>query len=289
MDKLRAEQVAFGYSKKMVLSNVSLTIRPGEVVSLLGPNGSGKTTLLKIMLGLYRPEKGAVYLDDRPVPSYSLRELARRMAYVPQSHRLSFAYRVLDMVLMGRTPHKSFFSSYTSEDEDIAVRVLERLSIIDLKDRCYTEISGGERQLTLVGRALAQGAETLVMDEPLNGLDYGNQIRLLEQIARLSREGYTFIQSTHFPDHALWFADRVVMMQNGAILADGKPEEVMSEDRLGSLYNAAIAIIRLDSGLRVCVPRSLLKKNINSPSDRATGEAVSLSGLREMTACDNRR
>lgn len=257
MEKVRAEAVEFGYSRTPVLKGVSLRVARGDVLSLLGPNGSGKTTLLKLLLGLYRPSAGTVYLEGRPVLEMTPRELARSIAYVPQLHRMSFAYSVLDVVLMGRVSYTSLFSRSTPQDREIALEALERLGVVDLRDRAYTEISGGERQLTLIARALAQGADTLVMDEPLNGLDYGNQIRLLESIAGLASEGYTFIKSTHFPDHALWVASRVVLMRRGEVVAEGPTAEVMSEANISKLYQADIRILDLPGGFRTCLPRSL--------------------------------
>lgn len=258
MEKVRVRNVEFGYNGVKVLRNVSLRIDTGHVVSLLGPNGSGKTTLLKVLLGLYRPERGEVSLEGRPMREMTPRELARKIAYVPQTHNMSFAYSVMDVVLMGRAPYMSFFSRYSREDKEIALHALERLSITNLKDRVYTELSGGERQLVLIGRALTQGADTLVMDEPLNGLDYGNQIRLLECIAGLAQEGYTFIKTTHFPDHALWVSSRVVLLRRGEIVADGPTDSVVNEMSISDLYKRDIAILDVGNGVRTCLPRSLL-------------------------------
>jgi iron complex transport system ATP-binding protein len=196
-----------------VLNDVSLSIRAGEVVTLLGPNGCGKSTLIKIILGLLRPATGTIFFNGENISQMSSKSLAREIAYVPQIHKSSFPYKVMDMVLMGRIPHKTFFFRYSKTDVDIAGDALERLAIAHLADRTCTEISGGERQLTLIARAIAQGARTFIMDEPASGLDYGNQLRLLDQIIKLSREGYTFIKSTHSPEHALWIADRVIMIK----------------------------------------------------------------------------
>ncbi len=275
MEKVRAQNVAFGYNGSLVLHDISLNIETGYVISLLGPNGSGKTTLLKVLLGLYKPDSGRVLLEGKPMSEMTPRQLARKIAYVPQTHRMSFAYTVFEVILMGRTSHTSFFSRYSKEDYEVAEQALERLSISKLKDRVYTEISGGERQLTLIGRALAQGADTLVMDEPLNGLDYGNQIKLLECIADLAQEGYTFIKTTHFPDHALWVSNRVVLMHQGRIVADGPTEAVINEHNISDLYNRDIAILDVGNGVRTCLPRSLLQ---------AEPHADALPGLQE--GCD---
>jgi iron complex transport system ATP-binding protein len=258
MELIRAEGVSFSYSGSLVLRDISLSVERGRIVSLLGPNGSGKSTLLKVLLGIFRPTKGSVLFEGKPVTRIAPKELAKRIAYVPQTHRMAFAYKVLDVVLMGRSPHKSFFSRYSSEDVEIALHFLDRLSISHLKDRSYTEVSGGERQLTLIARALTQGADTLIMDEPTNGLDFGNQIRLLDQLADLARDGYTCIESTHFPDHALWIADRVVMLKGGAIIADGSPGEVMDEEAVCRLYNTEISIFKVNGSVKTCLPRSIV-------------------------------
>jgi len=258
MELIRTENISYSYSDTPVLAQVSLSVQQGEIISLLGPNGSGKTTLIKLILGIYRPLCGTVFFEGRSMMDITARELARRIAYVPQSHRMVFAYKVMDVVLMGRMPHKSFFFRYSDQDREAALHSLERLSILHLKDKRYTDVSGGERQLILIARALAQGADTLVMDEPANSLDFGNQIRLLDEIQKLAREGYTFIKSTHFPDHALWIADRVILLQNGAIIADGPPDDIMNDDSIGRLYNTRISILCTEGGIKTCFPRSML-------------------------------
>lgn len=256
---VKAENISFGYTTKMVLHDVSLSIGAGEVVTLLGPNGSGKSTLLKTLLGIHRPAKGSVFFEGKNIARIGSKGLAKRIAYVPQIHKGSFPYTVIDVTLLGRIPHKTFFFKYSNDDLRIAYGALERLSITHLADRAYTEISGGERQLTLIARALAQGANTFIMDEPASGLDYGNQLRLLEQILALSQEGYTFIKSTHSPEHALWIADRVVMMKDGRIAADGKCDDVVNETNLFNLYNAQVSVVRLNGFPRVCVPRNICR------------------------------
>ncbi len=251
------DHATYGYSRHPVLDNISLSFAPGEVVSLLGPNGSGKTTLLKLLLGLYSPKQGQVLLEGRPVSTIAPKQLARRIAYVPQIHQISFGYRVLDVVMMGRLPHKPFFFRYSEADKRAALLALERLSISHLKDRAYTAVSGGERQLILIARALVQEADIFIMDEPVNGLDYGNQIRLLGRIADLARSGYTFIKSTHFPDHALWISDRVVMLKAGRVVADGPTADTITRTNLYRIYSTPVDVIGLDGGGRICIPEAL--------------------------------
>lgn len=254
---LKVSGIDFAYRDRKVLHDISLEFRQGEVVSLLGPNGSGKTTLLKVLLGLLTPRRGSVHFENRLLNSYASNELAKKIAYVPQTHREAFSYSVEDVVLMGRMPYHSFFSTYSTRDREIAEAAMDRLDILALKDRAYTEISGGERQLTLIARALAQGAGIFIMDEPVNGLDYGNQMRLLNDINGLAKEGLTFIMTTHFPDHALMTADRVILFKEGRVIADGAPEATITRETLQTLYRIDVNVVAMPgSGCtgRFCMP-----------------------------------
>ncbi|ULA62633.1 MAG: ABC transporter domain-containing protein [Nitrospira sp.] len=266
---LDARDVSFGYGDAPTLEGISLSLRKAEVVALLGPNGSGKSTLLKVLLGIHRCRSGDVRLEGQSLRALAPADIAKRMAYVPQSHHLSFSYSVLDVVLMGRMMYRSFWSSYSREDRRCAENALDRLRIAHLTHRPYTEISGGERQLALIARALAQGAEIVIMDEPVSGLDYGNQVRLLEQIALLASDGLTFLKTTHFPDHALLVADRVVLLKQGRVVGDGHPQQVVTEDNVRRLYEIDVDIVSVRDGYRCCVPR--LHRN---GTKRAGGRAV---------------
>lgn len=259
MHTLESRAITFGYGKRTVLHAVSLTVRQGEIVSVLGPNGCGKTTLLKILLGLLKPQSGSVYVNGRPATAMTPKVLARSIAYVPQIHRTPFAFKVIDVVAMGRVTHSGLFGRITKNDEECAHNALDQLNIAHLAQSSYTEISGGERQLTLIARALAQGARTLILDEPLNGLDFGNQIHVLNQITRLAKAGFTFVKTTHFPDHALWMASRVVLMRSGRVIADGEPAAVLHSRVVSDLYQADIALIDVGDGVRTCLPHSVLK------------------------------
>jgi iron complex transport system ATP-binding protein len=255
MPLIEAAQVFFRYGKAPLIEQLDLTIDEGGVVALLGPNGSGKTTLLKLFLGLLSPQQGLIRLHGEDTHALSPREMSRTLAYVPQVHREAFGYRVFDVVLMGRMPHTSFFSRYGEKDRRIAWESLEKLSISHLAERPYTEISGGERQMTLIARALAQGVGTFIMDEPTTGLDYGNQIRLLDRVGRLAHEGYTFIFTTHHPDHALAIADRVVLMKAGRIIRDGAPQTTITPDQLAELYGLSDRHFVAQAGHRFGMPQ----------------------------------
>lgn len=251
--------VCFRYAGKPALDSISFNIDRGEIVTLLGPNGSGKSTLIKILLGLLKPEKGNIAFKGSSIHDLNARYLAQEIAYVPQIHNSAFPYSVMDIVLMGRIPHKRVFFRYTRDDIDIALEAIERLSIRHLAQKPYTEISGGERQLAIIARAIAQGAETLIMDEPAAGLDYGNQVRLLEEITKLASEGYTFVKSTHSPEHALWLGDRVIMMKDGSIIADGPARDVVSSENLYSLYRVKVNIEDVNGTAGFCVPQHLCR------------------------------
>lgn len=260
MALIEVRNLSFNYARRPVLKNITFSIQRGALISLLGPNGCGKTTLLKILLGFLPAHSGGVFFEGRSVPTIDRRELACNIAYVPQVHRPSFAYRVRDVVLMGRMPHKEMFSPFSRKDEQLAEQALDKLGIRHLQNRPYTEISGGERQLALVARALCQGAHTFILDEPANGLDYGNQIQLLEQLAELAGEGYTFVMSTHFPDHALWVASQVVMMYDGKVIAEGTPNEVVNQDNLCRIYHTQVNVLELFENFKMCFPERMFSR-----------------------------
>jgi len=239
------ESLAFQYGRTPVIDGLNLTIDGGGVTAILGPNGSGKSTLLKLLLGLLHPRYGNIRLRGQELGNIPRRDLARQVAYVPQVHREAFGYSVFDIVLMGRMPHISFLSRYGQIDRRIVREALHKLEIAHLAQRPYTQISGGERQLTLIARALAQGADIFIMDEPTNSLDYGNQMRLLERVNKLAAGGFTFLFTTHHPDHALAIADRVVMMKAGRIVRDGATSETITPETLADLYGFSSSLFSL--------------------------------------------
>lgn len=251
---LEATGLAFGHRGVRLGENVNLAIAPGEVLCLLGPNGCGKTTLFRTLLGLLPVLAGEVLLGSEPLHKTPRREVARRMAYVPQAHVGAFAYAVEDVVLLGRAARVPAFSAPSAADRRVAAESLAQLGIAHLRHRRYTEISGGERQLVLIARALAQQATLLVMDEPTASLDFGNQIRVLRQIDALRRQGMAVCLSTHQPEHALRVGDRVALMQAGRILAIGAAREVLTPRSLAGLYGVDIADI----------PPGLWTRNANS-------------------------
>jgi len=256
--KLEAKNLDFGYRGHRVGSNVSLALEAGEVLCLLGPNGSGKTTLFKTLLGLLPAQGGEVAMDGADIKARAREDVARLVSYVPQAHTAFFPFTVREVVLMGRTAHMGVFSSPSRRDREIADAAVERMRLAALADSIYTRISGGERQLTLVARALAQEARIVVMDEPTANLDFGNQVRVLEHIQSLAQSGIGVLLSTHDPDQAFLCADRVAMLHEGRLAHLGTPDEVITSDSLKQIYGVDVAVARVPMASggerRVCIP-----------------------------------
>ena len=238
--KLAGRGLSIGYSDRLVGRDLDVALETGEVLALLGPNGSGKTTLLKTLLGLLAPKAGDVQLDGRTLNNYSSRDRARLIAYVPQSHQATFAFTVETVVLMGRIAHGNLFSRPTAADRAVAARSLERFGIAHLRERPYTMISGGERQLALLARALAQEPQFIVLDEPTASLDFGNQGKVMREIRSLAASGHGVLFTTHDPNHAMRAADRAYLLRDGARVAEGTVGAVLNREQLMMLYDAPV-------------------------------------------------
>ncbi|MCE7699492.1 MAG: ABC transporter ATP-binding protein, partial [Methanobacterium paludis] len=200
---------------------------------------------------------GNILLNNEDIYSMDNVDLAKIIGYIPQSHSSTFAFSVFDMVLMGRAPHLSLTSSPEEKDFNIADKALESLNISHLKDKTYNEISGGERQLVLLARVLAQQPQVLLLDEPTSHLDFGNQIRTLEVINRLSESGLSVIMTSHYPDHAFLSSNKVAIMNNGSIKTMGKPEDVVTEDNMRDAYGIDVKVIDVDEHRKACIPMQI--------------------------------
>ena len=255
---IEVKHLSFSYGKRQVLKDVSFSVGKGRLLSVLGPNGVGKSTLFRCILGLLHGFQGEITVDGASVSSLGARDLARRVAYIPQSNYPAFQYSVFDMVLMGTTAQSKGFSPPGPKQEAAAREALERLDIGHLAERSYTRLSGGERQLVLIARALAQQSPVLLMDEPTANLDYGNQIRVLTKVRALADAGYTIVQSTHNPEQSYLFSHQILAMKDGRVLAHGAPGDVMNEDLIRALYGIDAEVVPLRDGrMRVCIPRDL--------------------------------
>ena len=252
---LAAERLEIGYPGRSVASNITLELAPGEVLCLLGPNGGGKTTLFRTLLGLLPPRGGRIALDGKDLAAWSRREIAARIAYVPQAQQSIFPFTVHDMVVMGCTARIGAFGRPSPDDRGAADDALRALGIAHLARRAVTEISGGERQMTLIARALAQQAAIVVMDEPTASLDFGNQVRVLEHIRGLSAAGKSIVLSTHDPDHALLCADRVALLHDGGLVALGPTDETVTAANLKRIYGVDVVVAFVpELGRRACSP-----------------------------------
>ena len=251
----------FSYGSLEVLKGVNVEIEEGTLVNVLGANGAGKSTLFRCLLGLYQNYTGDIIVNGKDVKKLSIRERAREMAYIPQSHKPIYDYQVLDVVLMSSCAVVSTLSSPKSAQMNNAYDALTRVGIEDLAGRPYTRLSGGQQQLVLIARALAQNAKTLVMDEPTSALDYGNTLRVLSCVRKLGEEeGLTIIQSTHQPDQAFLYSDKTLVLNGGKVVAYGDPKDIITAEAVSGLYGVDVEVNSLyDDAVRVCVPINELR------------------------------
>ena len=233
---LSAESLSFRYgrTRPWIFRDVTVRIDAGEVLSVLGPNARGKTTLLKCLAGLHTPDAGSVTAEGG-------------VGYVPQSHQSVFSFDVLDVVLMGRARKVKLYSSPTCEDRGAALEALDRVGIGALAHRDFGALSGGERQMVLIARALVSGCDTLILDEPASALDLANQARILSVLRSLADDGMAIIMTTHHPDHALHIAERSVLMVDAERRLIGPTRELLSGDLLTAMYGVEIVTADVDT------------------------------------------
>ncbi len=245
----------FAYNGTPILSAVDLEIREGEFRVLLGRNGSGKTTLIYCLAGLLRPQQGTVTIDGLDLAATPRADIAQRVSLVPQEHADIFPFRVLDVVVMGRTATFRFAQRPGPEDYLAAHQVLAELEAEALAERNFNRISGGERRIALLARAILQAQNTLLLDEPTNHLDFNNQYRLLEKIKRLCQEkGTRVVASMHDPNLTARFADTVTMLSQGRVLAGGPINTVMTAQMVGRLYQTPTRRVAMEDGTALFVP-----------------------------------
>jgi iron complex transport system ATP-binding protein len=234
-------------------------VESNDVFSILGPNGCGKTTLLYALAGIYQLKEGQILLDGKDIASLPRQQIAKTIGFIPQDDAVSFPYSVFSVVLMGRAPHLSVFSSPSKKDGEIASAAIDSVGISEIRNRPCTNISGGERRLVSTARALAQEPQIIIADEPTSHLDIRNQVLLLKTLKCLAeRRRLIIIMTSHYPDHALLFSNRAAIMHNASFAEVGGTEEVITEENLRVAYGLDIKVVSLNDpnnrSLKVCIP-----------------------------------
>jgi len=251
---LSVQNISFSYGSNQVLQDISFEINKGEFWAVIGPNGVGKSTLFRCILGLLQPAKGSITIDGRDINTMSRKVLAQRIAYIPQIHRPVFGYSVRDTVLMGTTRYLSAFEQPKAAQVEKANSVLRILEMENIAEKNYATLSGGQQQMVLIARALAQDAEILVMDEPTSALDYGNQMKILALLRTLAQRGYSVVVSTHNPQHALDFSEKVLALAPDKSSVQGRAEEVIDKELMARLYNMEVEFVSAE-GRKILVPQ----------------------------------
>ncbi len=248
------KDVHFAYDdSKFVLRGVNLEVKLGEVVTLLGPNGSGKTTLLRCIYKVLKPRIGCIYIDGKNILDLTSREIAKVISGVPQEHETTFPYRVIDVVVMGKTPFLDLFSAPSIKDYKVAKNILEKLGKAELAERPYTQISGGERQLVLIARALMQNPRVMLLDEPTKHLDIVNKMKVLSIIKKLAVEKRLAVLMTlHDPNEAIMFSDKIVLVKEGKVICSISSEELTAES-LEKVYGMPFRLVK-DGNVKTILP-----------------------------------
>ena len=243
-----ASNIWFSYNgpQRPVVRDLSVEIPAGSITAILGPNGSGKTTLLRLLLGFLRPREGMVRLLGQPLTSYSRRDMGRLMALVPQSEHIAFNFSAMEYVLLGRAPYLGPLESPGVVDRRVALEALQAVGAESLGDRSIAALSGGEQQLVILARSIAQQPQVLLMDEPMSHLDLGNQGRILSIMRRMVASGMTVIFTTHDPNAAVTVATHVVLMRQGQVLAAAHPAHAMTCVNLSETYGVPVEVIQVD-------------------------------------------
>lgn len=252
---IRVRDLSFSHkgTTATVLRQIDFEVEQGQVMTVLGPNGSGKTSLFHCLTGRWQPDCGEVLLGGASIRGMSRSEVAKRIAVVPQDHQPPFPYSVLDVVLTGRASHIGLFSSPSPKDRQVALSAIHTMGLEGLAERPYTQISGGERQMVLIARCLAQEAPVMLLDEPTSHLDFRNQVVVLSKVRAMVREnGLTAVMNLHDPNLALLFSDRVLLLNGGGAVAQGTPREVITREHLKRVYDLEVAFLAGDGVEMVC-------------------------------------
>ncbi|SDB01757.1 ABC transporter ATP-binding protein [Eubacterium oxidoreducens] len=257
--KLELRDVTCGYDKTPVIKNINFEINSAETLAILGPNGVGKSTMFKTILNLIKPLSGQISIDGEDIKDWSPKKMSRYMAYVAQAHVPSFPYQVKDIAMLGRIGQMSHLARPTKKDYEIVEQALEDVGIRHLRDHIYTEISGGERQLLMIAKALVQEPKILIMDEPTANLDYGNMVIVMNCIRTLAKKGLCVIFTTHMPDQAFMCNAKTAMLFRNDPIIFGEASRVITEKNLYKAYQTDIQILEVidqdGCPVKICTPR----------------------------------
>lgn len=265
MSKLEIKGATLGYNKQIILNDISLEIKTGQIICIIGRNGVGKTTLFKTILGIHPLIRGKVLIDGEDIKKWSKTKYAQKVAYVPQIHSVPFPFTVFDIILFGRTAHLSRFASPGRKDRIVVEECMEKLKISSLRNRIFTQLSGGEQQMVIVARALAQQPSFLIMDEPTSNLDFGNQIKLIKKICELKDESLGILMATHSPDQAFVCNADVAVVHQGGIWKQGHCNDIITQEVLKEIYQVNISVCSLSDQNgnlhKVCMPENIFKRS----------------------------
>ncbi|NLC94251.1 MAG: ABC transporter ATP-binding protein [Bacilli bacterium] len=255
---LEVKHLTGGYGKKLILYDINFSVEPGTVVGILGPNGCGKTTLLRMLLGSLHKTSGIISFQGKDITKLKRNELARHFAYIPQRDSVTFPYTVFEMVLMGRTAHFNSISTPSKNDIEFTYSILEKLNISYMADMIYAKLSGGERQLVLIARALCQDTDLLIMDEPTSSLDYKNQKLIIDAIKLASQAGKYILFTTHSPSEPFLIADSVLLLKEGRMVGFGSPTDILTSQTLEQVYGIPMDVLSITSKnnqeVKLCLP-----------------------------------
>jgi iron complex transport system ATP-binding protein len=270
---LKVNDLTFSYGRQHVFKDISFKIKKGELCALFGPNGTGKTTLFKCCLKFLLPDSGTVRIKGKDIRRLKPKQMARLVAYVPQAHHCAFPFTVSQMILMGRTPHLNRFFTPGAKDRKLADQAMETLGISRLADIAFNRLSGGQQQMVLIARAIAQQTELIFLDEPAAALDFENQIRLWQTLQTIAEQGTAILACTHDPNHVSWFCHSTVVLDKSELLAKGDPDQVMTQEMMNRIYGDTCRVKDLN-GLKIMVPGTV---------DTQTTNVVAFPGNRKGT------
>ncbi len=238
------------------MEDIGFSVEKGELCGLFGPNGSGKTTLFQCCLGFIRPDKGNILFHDKDIRKMTIKEAAQHVSYVPQHHAQPFAYPVKEMVLMGRTPHMGRFYRPSGKDLAAASAAMEQVGILDLANDPFDILSGGQQQLVLIARAIAQETELILLDEPTSALDFKNQTLVWKALRQIADQGTGILACSHDPNHVAWFCDTAVVLGSAGLVARGVPDQIFSQELMDEIYKDACQVSQA-MDLKIILPSGL--------------------------------